>query len=79
MGGQGPRRRFQTRSGRRLEAVTKAVGAVTVGYKCRWGWQLWSGRGRLGISWGPGKGGTPHPPFQRIPVEGLVPLSDALI
>ena len=31
---KGPRRGLQNRLGRRLEEVVKAVGAVTVGYKC---------------------------------------------
>ena len=31
---KGPQRRPQERSDRRLEEVAKAVGAITVGYKC---------------------------------------------
>ena len=32
--GKGPQRRSQKRLDRRLEEVSKAVGAVIVGYKC---------------------------------------------
>ena len=48
------------------------MGAVTVGYKCRWGWQLRSGRERLGHRGGPwrGGGGCYFPPFQCIPRYG---------
>ena len=53
--GRGPRRRLQRRSGRGLKGVTKAPGGGYCRVQCRWGWQLWSGRERLGIGWGPGE------------------------
>ena len=55
--GKGPRRGFQRQLGRRLP---KRLGAVTVGYKCRWGWQLPSERERRRHRQGPwGGGGFP--------------------
>ena len=36
--------------------LPKRLGAATVGYKCRWGWQLRLGRERLGHRLGPWRG-----------------------
>ena len=60
--GEGPQRWPQRRLGRQLEEVAKAVGAVTVGYKCHRSWHFASGRQWLGRGWTPqwgGGGGSP--------------------
>ena len=54
----------------------KRLGAVTVGDKCHWSWDVASGRQWLGIGWAPfwGGGGDTSPPFQCIPgVQGRTP------
>ena len=64
--GKGPQRRLD----RRLEEVAKAVGAVTVGYKCHWPWQLASGGQWLRAGWALEGGGGVSPPSDASPASG---------